>query len=164
MGRQIPSMGQHLRDRIGRELYTIGLFAGSGRFLDVTPLSVHSLSRLNKVGVERLLGTVGPRSYFVDVSKLPTEDSAAGWLTPMSSRMESGSTRSTVLARDFDGALYVPEVTPGTGMVPDGPFKILQLFGLAVDHPTSAVTGTIVLVIWLAVLVSRRVRRRRPPY
>jgi hypothetical protein len=54
-GDRIPSMGQHLRARIGREIYAIGLFAGSGRFLDVAPLSVHSLPGMNKVGVERLL-------------------------------------------------------------------------------------------------------------
>jgi erythromycin esterase len=149
-GSRIASMGQHLRERIGREIYTIGLFAGSGRFLDVAPLSVHSLPALNKVGVERLLSAVGPRSYFVDVSTLPTNDATAGWLTPTSSRMEGRWTPSTILAKDFDGALYVPEVTPGTGMVAMGAFRVLQLFGLAVDHPVSAVTGTVVLLVWLA--------------
>jgi erythromycin esterase len=159
-GGRIPSMGQHLRNRVGREIYTVGLFAGSGRFLDVAPLSVHSLPAMNKVGVERLLGGAGPRPYFVDLSTLPTDDSTAGWLTPTSSRMEGHRTESTVLARDFDGALYVPHVTPGTGMVPDGPFKVLQLFGFAVDYPTSTATGVVLIVVWLTVGVRRRVRRK----
>jgi erythromycin esterase len=157
---RIPSMGQHLRRRIGRDIYTIGLFAGSGRFLDVAPLSVHSLPGLNKVGVERLLDGVGAESYFVDVSALPTEDSRAGWLLPQSSRMEGRWTQSTVLARDFDGALYVRHVTPGTGMVADRAFAVLQVFGVAVDHPLPVATGVAVVLSWLVGAVTRRVRRK----
>ncbi len=159
-GSRIPSMGQHLRRRIGRDIYSIGLFAGSGRFLDVAPLSVHSLPALNKVGVERLLDAVGTESYFVDVSTLPTGDSSAGWLVPQSSRMEGRWTRSTVLAKDFDGALYVRDVTPGTGMVPDRAFAVLQLFGVAVDHSLPVATGIVVGLGWLVVAVTRRVRRK----
>lgn len=159
-GGRIPSMGQHLRGRIGREIYTIGLFAGSGRFLDVAPLSVHALPGLNKVGVERLLDAVGTESYFVDVSALPTEDPRAGWLVPQSSRMEGRWTRSTVLAKDFDGALYLRRVTPGTEMVPDRAFTVLQLFGLAVDRPLPVATGIVIVLAWLAVTVTRRVRRK----
>ena len=51
---RIPTMGQHIRERIDRSVYTIGLFAGGGRFIDVAPLSVHRLPALNKVGVERI--------------------------------------------------------------------------------------------------------------
>jgi erythromycin esterase len=157
---RIPSMGQHLRRRIGRDIYTIGLFAGSGRFLDVAPLSVHSLPALNKVGVERLLNGVGAESYFVDVSTLPAEDSRAGWLLPQSSRMEGRWTQSTVLARDFDGAFYVRDVTPGTGMVADRAFTVLQVFGLAVDHALPVATCLVVVLGWLVVAVTRRVRRK----
>jgi erythromycin esterase len=159
-GTRVPSMGQHLRARIGHEIYSIGLFAGFGRFLDVAPLSVHSLPALNKVGVERLLDAVGSASYFVDLSSLPAGDSRAGWLMPQSSRMEGRWTSSTVLAKDFDGALYVREVTPGTGMVPDRAFTVLRAFGLAVDHPLPVATGIVVGVASLVAWVTRRVRRR----
>jgi erythromycin esterase len=162
-GDRIPSMGQHLRSRIGRDIYTIGLFAGTGRFLDVAPLSVHSLPALNKVGVERLLDGVGSESFFVDVAALPTTDPAAGWLTPQSSRMEGRWTRSTVLAKDFDGALYIRNVSPGRGMVPDRAFTVLQVFGLAVDHPLPVATGIVVLLAWLVVAASKFIRRRRRP-
>jgi len=69
------------------------------------------------------------------------------------------SARSTVLARDFDGALYVRDVTPGTGMVADRAYTLLQVFGLAVDHPLPAATGLVVVLGWLVVAVTRRVRR-----
>jgi Erythromycin esterase len=161
-GGRIPSMGQHLRGRIGRDIYSIGLFAGLGRFLDVAPLAVHSLPALNKVGVERLLEAVGTESYFVDVSTLPAEDSTAGWLKPQSSRMEGRWTQSTVLAKDFDGAFYIRNVTPGTGMVPDRAFTVLQVFGLAVDRPLTAATSVVLVLAWFAVAVARRVRRRTP--
>jgi erythromycin esterase len=159
-GDRIASMAQHLRTRIGRGIYSIGLFAGAGRFLDVAPLSVHSLPPLNRVGVERLLDGVGAESYFVDLSALPTADARAGWLTPQSSRMEGRWTRTTVLAKDFDGALYIRNVTPGTGMVPDGAFRVLQAFGMVVDHPLPAITGAVVVLGWLAGALTRLVRRK----
>jgi hypothetical protein len=90
---------------------------------------------------------------------LPTEDSRAGWLLPQSSRMEDRWTQSTVLARDFDGALYVRHVAPGTGMVADRAFTLLQVFGFAVDHPLPVATGLVVVLGWLVVAVMRRVRR-----
>jgi len=161
MGRQVPSMGEHLRGRLGRDIYTIGLFAGSGRFLDVAPLSVHALPATNTVGVERLLAAAGSQPYFIDVSRLPLDDPAAGWLTPQPSRMEGRSTSATVLARDFDAAVYVPRVTPGTGMLPNGAFWVLQLFGLAVDQPVTTATGMALIFVWLARAIVTRVRASR---
>lgn len=148
-GDRIPSMGQHIRDKVGRSVYTIGLFAGGGRFLDVAPLSVHYLPAINKVGVERLLASVGQPSYFINLSALPTDDASAGWLLPQRSRMEGRWTRSTVLARDFDGAIYLQTVSPGTGMLAEGPMFVLRVFGFFVDH----LLGTaIVLITWLTVI------------
>ena len=159
-GSRIPSMGQHLRRRIGREIYTIGLFGGSGRFLDVAPLSVHSLPALNKVGVERLLDGVGAESYSSTSQHCRLKIEKLGWLLPQSSRMEGRWTQSTVLAKDFDGALYVRDVTPGTGMVADRAYTLLQVFGLAVDHSLPVATGLVVVLGWLVVAVTRRVRRK----
>ena len=69
--------------------------------------------------------------------------------------MEGRWTRSTVLARDFDGAVYLQHVRPGTGMVADGPMLVLGVFGFFVEHLIATV---IVLVAW-AVLLSIRVVR-----
>ena len=156
VGDRIPSMGQHLRERIGRAVYTIGLFAGGGRFLDVAPLSVHHLPSVNKVGVERLLASVGKPSYFINLQTVPTDDASAGWLLPQGSRMEGRWTRSTVLARDFDGAIYLQSVTPGTGMIAGGPMLVLRVFGFFVDH----LLGTAIVLITWAVLLSISLLRR----
>ena len=64
---------------------------------------------------------------------------------PQSSRIEGRWTRSTVLARDFDGAICMQRVSPGTGMVPDGPMLLLRVFGFFAEH----LLGTaIVLITW----------------
>ena len=149
-GDRIPSMGQRIRDKVGRSVYTIGLFAGGGRFLDVAPLSVHCLPAINKVGVERLLASVDEPSYFINLSALPTDDASAGWLLPQRSRMEGRWTRSTVLARDFDGAIYLQTVSPGTGMLADGPMFVLRVFGFFVDH----LVGTAIVLITCLVVIS----------
>jgi len=156
IGDTTPSMGQHIRERVGRSVYTIGLFGGGGRFLDVAPLSVHHLPSLNKVGVERLLASVGEPSYFINLSALPMDDALARWLVPQRSRMEGRWTRSTVLARDFDGAIYLQSVSPGTGMVADGPMLVLRVFGFFVDH----VVGVAIVLITWAILLSIRLFRR----
>ena len=161
-GARIPSMGQHIRERVGREVYSVGLFAGGGHFLDVAPLSVHRLPALNKVGVERMLDAVGRQSYFVDLLSLPTTDPSAGWLVPMSSRMEGRWTRSAVLARDFDGALYFRQVHPGTGMVPDGAFAVLRVFGFFVDHFIATALVVFANLVWLVMGLVRFVRASRP--
>ena len=163
VGDRTPSMGHHIRERVGRSVYTIGLFAGGGRFLDVAPLSVHDLPSVNKVGVERLLASVGEPSYFINLSMLPSDDASAGWLVPQGSRMEGRWTRSTVLARDFDGAIYFQSVSPGTGMLADGPMLVLRVFGFFVEH----LIGTaIVLTTWtvlLALRLFRFIRHRMSP-
>jgi len=161
-GARIPSMGQHVRERVGPGVYTVGLFAGGGHFLDVAPLSVHRLPALNKVGVERMLDAVGKQSYFVDLRSLPTADPTAGWLVPMASRMEGRWTRSAVLARDFDGALYVREVHPGTGMVPDGAFAVLRVFGFFVDHLIATALVVFASLVRLVMGLVRFVRRAVP--
>ena len=70
--------------------------------------------------------------------------------------MEGRWTRSTVLARDFDGAIYLQSVSPGTGMVADGPMLVLRVFGFFVDH----VVGVAIVLITWAILLSIRLFRR----
>ena len=160
VGDGIPSMGQHIRQRVGRAVYAIGLFAGTGRFLDVAPLSVHDLPSLNKVGIERLLAAVGEPSYFINLSALPTDDTAAGWLVPQGSRMEGRWTRSTVLARDFDAAIYIHRVSPGTGMLANGPMFVLRIFGFFVDHAIGTAIVLATSVVLLSISLFHFVRRR----
>ena len=69
--------------------------------------------------------------------------------------MEGRWTRSTVLARDFDGAVYLERVSPGTGMVPDGPMLVLRVFGFFVEH----IVGTVIVLATWAILLSLRLVR-----
>ena len=162
IGDRTPSMGQHIREKVGRSVYSIGLFAGGGRFLDVAPLSVHDLPAVNKVGVERLLASVGEPSYFINLLTLPTDDASAGWLVPQRSRMEGRWTSSTVLARDFDGAIYLQSVSPGTGMVAHGPMLVLRVFGFFVEHLLGTVIVVTACTISLSLSLFRFIRRHFP--
>ena len=80
----------------------------------------------------------------------------------MSSRMEGRWSRSAVLARDFDGALYVREVHPGTGMVPDGAFAVLRVFGFFVDHVIATALVVFASLVRLVMGLVRFVRRAVP--
>jgi erythromycin esterase len=133
-GKHVPSMGQHLHDLLGRGLYTIGLFAGTGRVIDGSVIGERNLSAISKVGVERMLGAVDRAAYFIDVSRLPTNDAAAGWLVEQTSRFETLSNRPTVLAHDFDGAIYIARVHPSPF---DDSFAVrwlLRIWGFAIEH------------------------------
>jgi hypothetical protein len=55
-----------------------------------------------------------------------------------------------VLARDFDGAIYMQRVSSGTGMVPDGPMFVLRVFGFFVER----LLGTAIVLITSAVFLS----------
>ena len=81
----------------------------------------------------------------------------------MSSRMEGRRTRSAVLAHDFDGAVYFSQVHPGTGMVPDGAFAILRVFGFFVDHVIATALVVFAGLVRLVVGIVRFVRRVRTP-
>ena len=105
-------MGERLHARLGSELYTIGLFAGGGRVIDGALFGERDLPSTRAYGVERLLQAVDRDAYFVDLKALPTTDPQAGWLVEASSRMEAMFPRPTVLARDFDGAIYIAHVHP----------------------------------------------------
>jgi hypothetical protein len=106
-----------------------------------------------------LLASAGEPSYFINLSTLPTDDASAGWLVPQGSRMEGRWTRSTVLARDFDGAIYLQHVNPGTGMVGNGPILALRVFGFFVDHMIAIAIILTASFVWLSHRLFRRISR-----
>jgi hypothetical protein len=70
----------------------------------------------------------------VDLSRLPVDDPSAGWLVEQTSRFETLSRRPTVLAKDFDGAIYVARVHPSPF---DDSFAIkwlLRIWGFIIEH------------------------------
>jgi hypothetical protein len=81
-----------------------------------------------------------------------------------SSRMEGRRTTSAVLAKDFDAAIYIAHVSPGSDMMPRGAIMVLQVFGVLVDHLLGATIIVIALVLsivrWIHLRVVRRKERR----
>jgi erythromycin esterase len=133
-GAHVPSMGQHLRDQLGREVYTVGTFAGAGRVFDGALFGERDLPSIVQVGVERMLGAVDRPAYFVDVSRLPTDDPSAGWLVEQRSRFETVSRRPTILAKDFDGAIYLARVHPGAFSDAVAVRWLLRIWGFIIEH------------------------------
>jgi erythromycin esterase len=118
LGTNIPSMGQHLHEALPDALYTIGLFAGSGAAMGVEdgacpPIQPRALAPLDKLGAETLLAHATTGDFFVDLHALDrTDASLAAWFSPTTSRLEATGQMPTILARDFDGAVFVREVHP----------------------------------------------------
>ncbi|HEY3808081.1 MAG TPA: erythromycin esterase family protein [Kofleriaceae bacterium] len=157
---RIPSMGQHLHDALGGAVYTIGTFAGAGRVIDGTVFGERDLPAISKVGVERMLGAVDHDAYFVDVSRLPTGDLAAGWLVPQTSRYETLARRPTILAKDFDGAIYVARVHPSAFFDSFAVTWILRIWGFVVEHDIGFAIVMLAGFIAAVRAIARRVRRR----
>jgi erythromycin esterase len=164
-GENVPSMGQHLRDSAGKSVYTIGTFAGHGRVITGELFGERGLPSIRKFGVERMLAAVDRDAYFVDTSRLPA-DPAAGWNVEQTSRMETFYRRPTILAKDFDGAIYLDRVHPS-------PFTdakwLLRLWGFVLEHAVgfaivilAAVGFTIRAIVRRIIRVVRR-RASSPP-
>jgi hypothetical protein len=123
------------------------------------------LPSIRKFGVERMLAAVDRDAYFVDTSRLPA-DPAAGWNVEQTSRMETFYRRPTILAKDFDGAIYLDRVHPS-------PFTdakwLLRLWGFVLEHAVgfaivilAAVGFTIRAIVRRIIRVVRR-RASSPP-
>ena len=132
----------------------LGVVGESGSGKTVSMLTVMGLTRAENTTISGSARFEGR-----DLLSLPTTDPSAGWLVPQSSRMEGRWTGSTVLARDFDGALYFREVHPGTGMVPNRAFTVLHAFGFFVDHLIVTALVLIASLVWLMTGLVRFVRR-----
>lgn len=116
LGRNIQSMGQRLREIVPDALYTIGLFAGGGTAMAVDdeacpPIQPQTIAGFEKFGGESLLASASSGDYFINLAALdPGDRSLAPWFAPSTTRLEAAGQLSSVLARDFDGAVYIREV------------------------------------------------------
>jgi erythromycin esterase-like protein len=154
-GENVPSMGQHLRERAGKDVYTIGTFAGHGRVITGELYGERGLPSIRKFGVERMLGAVDRDAYFVDVSRLPA-DPDAGWNREQVSRMETFFRRPTILAKDFDGAIYLDRVHPAAFTESTGARWLLRLWGFVLEH---AIGFAIVILAAIGFIIRAMVRR-----
>ena len=117
----LASMGQRLRAQDSAAVYTIGVFAGTGSAYDVAdddriPLMRRRLTPASGYSAERSLASMAPpRSLasFIDLSRLDASRDTAFFATG-ATRFEPRGSRPTILARDFDGAVFVGRVHPPT--------------------------------------------------
>jgi erythromycin esterase-like protein len=163
--RQAPaSMGQHLRQRLGRDLYTIGLFAGRGRATEIDddrliPAVPRAISTPSERGLEALLGQVRGDDFFIDWASLdPAAPGSAFWFQETTMRMEPRRSAAVVPARDFDAAVFVQEVRPASlTILPPVIATVVIAYGYILDFGAPlAATAAIALVVLIA-----RSRRRR---
>lgn len=122
-GRNVDSMGRSLLAAVPDRLYTIGLFAGGGAAAtlraDGRSVSVTALAPPPHPSVERLLASLAPADYFVDLSRLDGKSAAhAAWFAPLPSRQEPDDTLDTAVARDFHGAVFIRQVHPPRMLLP----------------------------------------------
>jgi hypothetical protein len=98
------------------------------------------------------------------VSRLPA-DRDAGWLVEQTSRMETFYRRPTILAKDFDGAIYIDRVHPAAFSDSAGVRWLLRIWGFILEH---AIAFAIVILAGLGfairaivIWIVRAVRARR---
>lgn len=160
-GKNPASMGQHLHERLGGELYSVGLFAGEGQALEIREgelieVAPRQIAPARDYGVESLLSSVVGGSYFLDLAPLRTN---AAWLEPLRARQEVLGRSHIAPARDFDAAIFVREVhSTRLLMLSPGLDRLLHIYGWLLDHVVAvSVAGAGVL----AAVVQRWRRRRR---
>jgi erythromycin esterase-like protein len=116
-GQSIPSMGQHLHQALGDQLYTIGVFALEGAAMDtskvdqadglgvLTALAAKPLPDDSRFSVERSLAALSNSDFFIDLKHAPAVLAQPGF-----SRLETTGRMHTVLSADFDGAVFLHQV------------------------------------------------------
>ncbi len=161
IGGSLTSMGERLRSADPSSVYTIGLFAGGGTSYDIAdadliPISRRRIRSVDSYSSDRVLRTVGAatgyRDYFLDLSRLDPHDDSAFFI-PGITRFESRGKRRSILARDFDGAIYVDQVTPPRLLFAGSALLgIADAKGLWLDH-------TLLIVIALIIVAGLATRR-----
>jgi erythromycin esterase len=172
LGRSTPSMGQHLKAVLGDRLYTVGVFAGGGAAVDspradkadgmaiVAALAARPLPDDERFGVERRLSALSNRDFFVDLRGAPAQ-----WTEPDFSRAEVELRMPTMLARDYDGAILLHEVSGAElNFLPTPFLRVVRGVGWALRHPILASLAGLLLLLGLAAGIRalwRRWRTRR---
>ena len=178
LGGATPSMGQHLKKLLGDRLYTIGIFANGGAAMDslaadaasgvgiMKALAAHPLPSDGRYGVEARLSRLSNQDFFVDLRGAPAE-----WAQPNFSRLEVSARMPTALAKDFDGAILLHEVSGAEMNFLPKPFRAAtRAAGWVLQHPILATIGGLLLLLALAAGIRvlwrrwrvRRSRRRAP--
>ncbi|MEO5559439.1 MAG: erythromycin esterase family protein [Dokdonella sp.] len=169
LGQAVPSMGQHLHQALGDQLYTIGLFALDGAAMDtskvdaadglavVTAMAAKPLPDDARFSVEHALAGLSNSDFFVDLKAAP-----AAWAQPGFSRLETSGRMPTALSKDFDGAIFLHRVhgTP-LDFLPPWLNLAIGTAGWIYQHIILAALIALLLVGGLARGVVRFLRGRR---
>ncbi|MEO5812855.1 MAG: erythromycin esterase family protein, partial [Rhodanobacter sp.] len=169
LGQSVPSMGQHLHDALGNQLYTIGVFALDGAAMDsskadaadglgvITALAAKPLPDDARFTVERALSVLSSQDFFIDLKAVPALWGQAGF-----SRLETSGRMPTALSHDFDGAIFLHQVhaTP-LDFLPRWLNVAIGSVGLVFQHVILA--SAIALLLMAAIFrgIFRFWRRRR---
>lgn len=105
------TLGFWIRERYGDDVYTIGAYAyrgraanNSGELYEIAPAAPGSL--------EALLHQVGADALFIDLSEAPRGAGTAWMDRPITARYNGTTALSMVLRDQYDGILFLEEVTP----------------------------------------------------
>lgn len=107
------SMGQYLKAVLGRDLYTIGVFANGGTAIDSVladqgdeGLAPRPVPQGPELSMEANLAKLETSDFFVDL-----REATGIWQESGSSRLEVNGSMPTIPARDFDGAILLHHVS-----------------------------------------------------
>ncbi|MBL1083685.1 erythromycin esterase family protein [Streptomyces actinomycinicus] len=128
--RDIPAMGQHLREHYGDRYYALGLLFGRGAFRarpgnsPTRPPRKHGISAAGPRSVESRLASATPQDHMIDLRGGRARPAVARWLESPQSMRSFGagvprvtyrfSMAPTVLMGEYDGLAYVARSTPST--------------------------------------------------
>jgi erythromycin esterase len=105
------TMGSWIRERYGDAVYTIGLYANRGRAANNSG-EVYTIEPAGPGSLEALLRGTGLDAAFVDLSRAPKGPDTAWMDEPITARYDATTPLSMVLRDQYDGILFLEEVTP----------------------------------------------------
>lgn len=171
-GSALHSMGERLRAADSASVYTVGLFAGWGRAIEVDdhariPLATRNLPSADHFSADRPLAAIssasGVPNYFIDLTTLNAKGDSA-MFTQGLTRIETRLSRPATLARDFDAAVFVRTVSPPRLLFGGRVLRSLTIGnGFYLDHSVGTVSLLSAAVLLFAGLLVRKYLRNDEP-
>jgi erythromycin esterase len=105
------TMGSWIHERYGDSVYTIGLYAYRGQAVNNSG-EVYAIEPAGPGSLEALLHGIGGDAVFVDMSRAPHRPDTAWMDEPITARYNGTTALSMILRDQYDGILFLEEVTP----------------------------------------------------
>jgi len=114
--KNIPSMGQYLKEQEGQNIYSIGCFAGEGKALIANDDWLFPILAINikpDTDIENILSQVDKGNFFLNTKDLTVESELTSYFSGgLSSRMENNGKLNNNLPQDFDGIIFCSAISP----------------------------------------------------